>query len=208
MLVRHHALKQVGGMEAIRGEVIDDCALGVAIKRVGKVWIGLTDSEHSIRPYVGLADIWAMVTRTAYTQLRYSPLILAGTIIGLALVYLLPPLVTLTWPLHENAPAGGLAILAWLIMMYTFQPTLRLYALAPTYGVVLPVAAFLYLMMTVDSARLHWLRIGGQWKGRTGIGCSDEAVAVVQHSWSPDIPRTAVATVVASANMSAKDAYG
>jgi hopene-associated glycosyltransferase HpnB len=208
MLVRNRTLKQVGGMAAIRGEVIDDCALGLKIKRIGKIWIGLTDSEHSIRPYVGLADIWAMVTRTAYTQLRYSPLILVGTVIGLALVYLFPPLVTLTWPLHGNAPTGGLAVFAWLIMMSTFQPTLRLYALAPIYGVVLPVAALLYLVMTVDSARRHWLKIGGQWKGRTGIGCTDGALATVQHSWFPGTLRTAVATVAQSANMSAKDATG
>ncbi|MCA9469831.1 MAG: glycosyltransferase, partial [Nitrospira sp.] len=182
MLVRNRALKQVGGMAAIRGEVIDDCALGLKIKRIGKIWIGLTDSEHSIRPYVGLDDIWVMVTRTAYTQLRYSPLILVGTVIGLALVYLFPPLVTLTWPLHGNAPAGGLAVFAWLIMMYTFQPTVRLYALAPIYGVALPVAALLYLGMTIDSAWRHWWKVGGQWKGRTGIGCNDGTLVAVQDS--------------------------
>lgn len=202
MLVKNRALKQVGGIAVIRGEVIDDCALGVAIKKVGKIWVGLTDSEHSIRPYAGLADIWEMVTRTAYTQLRYSPLILVGTIMGLAFVYLFPPLVTLTWPLHGNAPAGGLAVLAWLIMMSTFQPTLRLYALAPIYGVGLPVAAVLYLGMTVDSARRHWLKVGGQWKGRTGIGCTDGTSATVPHSWFPGTLRTAVAPVSQPANMS------
>ncbi len=173
ILVRNHALQQVGGIAVIRGEVIDDCALGAAIKRVGKIWVGLTDSEHSIRPYVMLADIWAMVKRTAYTQLRYSPLMLVGTVMGLVLVYLLPPFVALTWPLRGSALAGGQAVFAWLIMMYTIQPTLRLYALAPTYGVVLPVAALLFLGMTVDSAWRHWLKVGGQWKGRPGIGCTD-----------------------------------
>ncbi|MDH5564270.1 MAG: glycosyltransferase [Nitrospirota bacterium] len=133
ILVRNRALKQAGGIAAIRGEVIDDCALGLKIKRVGKIWVGLTDSEHSIRNYVGLADIWKMVARTAYTQLRYSPLILVGTIIGLAIVSLLPPLVTLSLPLNGSSLAGGLAVFAWFIMMYTFQPTLRIYALAPTY---------------------------------------------------------------------------
>ncbi|WNM62549.1 glycosyltransferase [Candidatus Nitrospira neomarina] len=173
ILVRNRALLQIGGIEVIRGEVIDDCALGTAMKRIGKIWVGLTDSEHSIRPYLRLHDIWTMVKRTAYTQLRYSPLMLAGTVMGLVVVYLLPPLVALTWPLHGSALAGGLAVFAWLIMMYTFQPTLRLYALAPTYGLVLPIAAFLYLGMTVDSAYRYWLKIGGQWKGRTGIGCTD-----------------------------------
>ncbi|WP_447962369.1 glycosyltransferase [Nitrospira sp. Ecomares 2.1] len=173
ILVRNHALKQVGGIATIRAEVIDDCALGAAIKRVGKIWVGLTDSEHSIRPYAGLADIWGMVKRTAYTQLRYSPFMLVGTVVGLVLVYLLPPLVALSWPLHGSVLAGGLAVFAWLIMMYTFQPTLRLYALVPTYGMVLPVAASLYLGMTIDSAWRHWLKVGGQWKGRTGIGCTN-----------------------------------
>ena len=173
ILVRNRALIQIGGIAAIRGEVIDDCALGTAIKRVGKIWVGLTDSEHSIRPYVGLHDIWTMVKRTAYTQLRYSPLMLVGTVLGLVVVYLLPPLVILTWPLHGSALAGGLALVAWLIMMYTFQPTVRLYGLAPTYGVVLPVAALLYLGMTIDSAWRHWLKVGGEWKGRTGIGCTN-----------------------------------
>lgn len=173
ILVRNRALKQAGGIATIRGEVIDDCALGAAIKRGGKIWVGLTDSEHSIRPYGGFADIWAMVKRTAYTQLRYSPLMLVGAVMGLVLVYLVPPLVTLTWPLHGSALAGGLAVFAWLMMMYSFQPTLRLYGLATTYGVVLPAAALLYLGMTVDSAWGHWLKIGGQWKGRTGIGCTD-----------------------------------
>ncbi|MCA9497883.1 MAG: glycosyltransferase [Nitrospira sp.] len=172
ILVRNRALIQIGGIAVIRGEVIDDCALGTAIKRVGKIWVGLTNSEHSIRPYVGLHDIWAMVKRTAYTQLRYSPLMLVGTVMGLVVVYLLPPLVALTWPLHGSALGGVLAVFAWFIMVYTFQPTLRLYSLAPTYGIVLPIAAFLYLGMTVDSACRYWLKIGGQWKGRTGIGCT------------------------------------
>ena len=173
ILVKNRALIQIGGIAVIRGEVIDDCALGAAIKRVGKIWVGLTDSEHSIRPYVGLHDIWTMVKRTTYTQLRYSPLMLLGTVMGLVIVYLLPPLAALTWPLHGNALGGGLALFAWLIMMYTFQPTLRLYALPPTYGFVLPIAALLYLGMTVDSAYRYWLKVGGQWKGRTGIGCTN-----------------------------------
>ncbi|MCA9421472.1 MAG: hypothetical protein KC592_10655, partial [Nitrospira sp.] len=96
-----------------------------------------------------------------------------GTVMGLVIVYLLPPLAALTWPLHGSALGGGLALFAWLIMMYTFQPTLRLYSLAPTFGLVLPIAALLYLGMTVDSAYRYWLKVGGQWKGRTGIGCTN-----------------------------------
>jgi hopene-associated glycosyltransferase HpnB len=205
MLVRTRTLKQVGGIAVIRGEVIDDCALGLAIKRKGKIWVGLTDSEHSIRPYVGLTDIWEMVTRTAYTQLKYSPLILVGTVLGLAVVYLLPPLVTLTWPIHENGPAGQLAVLAWCLMLYTIQPTLRIYALTPTFGFVLPVAALLYLGMTMDSARRHWLRIGGQWKGRRGIGITDKPLVDVQHGCLLGSPSPAVAPVSQSRNRPEKD---
>ncbi len=170
MLVKTHALKQTGGMPAIRHEVIDDCALGARIKRTGKIWVGLTESEHSIRPYRGLADIWAMVTRTAYTQLRYSPWILGQTVIGLILVYVVPPLITLTWAFHGNDPAGGLAVLAWLTMMVTFYPTLRIYSLPFSFGVVLSAAAMFYMGMTVDSARRHWQGLGVQWKGRTAYG--------------------------------------
>ena len=205
MLVRTHTLKQLGGIEAIRDEVIDDCALGLMLKRRGKIWVGLTDSERSIRPYVGLPDIWQMVTRTAYTQLRYSPLILLSTVIGLALVYLLPPLITLTWPIHGNNSAGILATFAWCLMVYTFQPTLRIYALPPRFGVVLPVAALLYLVMTIDSARRHWLKIGGQWKGRMGIGISKGHLSNVPDGCRLDRPSPAVAPVSQSINRTQKD---
>ena len=98
---------------------------------------------------------------------------LVGPVLGLVLVYLLLPVIALTWLIHGSALAEGPMVFAWLIMMYTFQPTLRLYALAPTYGLVLPIAAFLSLRMTVDSACRYWLKVGGQWKGRTGIGCTN-----------------------------------
>ena len=205
MLVRARTLKQLGGIEAIRGEVIDDCALGLVIKGKGKIWVGLTDSERSIRPYNGLTDIWQMITRTAYTQLKYSPLILMSTVIGLALVYLLPPLITLTWPIHQNDSGGILAAFAWGLMVYTFQPTLRLYALPPTFGFVLPVAALFYLVMTIDSARRHWLRIGGQWKGRMGIGIPDRSLANAQPECRLDTPSPAVASVSQSTSRPKKD---
>ena len=205
MLVRTHALKQMGGIEVIRNEVIDDCALGMAIKRKGTIWVGLTVSELSIRPYAGLADIWEMVTRTAFTQLRYSSVILTGTIFGLILIYFLPPLATLTWPIHENAWAGSFAVVAWALMLYTFQPTLRLYALGPIYGFALPIAALFYLAMTIDSARRYWLRIGGKWKGRMGIGLTDGPQAHIQYPWLPNIPNSVIAPVSQSTNSSEKD---
>ena len=110
VLVRSDALARAGGIEALRGEVIDDCALGRAVKRGGPIWLGLSTSERSIRPYAGVTDVWNMVARSAFTQLRQSPWIVAGTIVGLALLYLVPPLTVLSWPLHRNGLAAGLAL--------------------------------------------------------------------------------------------------
>ncbi len=170
MLVRTKALKNIGGIAAIRGEVIDDCALGAKIKQQGNIWLGLTDTEQSIRPYHHLSDIWEMVRRTAFTQLRYSPWLLGQTFLGLILLYLLPPLITLTLPFHGSFWAGLLSVLAWIIMGITFHPTLRSYALSPSMGLLLPLAGMYYLGMTVDSAHRHWRGVGVQWKGRTSLG--------------------------------------
>jgi len=173
MLVRREALKRAGGIESVRSEIIDDCAIGTAIKAGGPVWVGVTESEYSFRPYQGLHDIWAMVARSAYTQLHYSPVLLAGTAVGLVLIYLLPPLVLIGWPLHGDAAAALLAAATWALMAWTFLPTLQLYRLSPLRAWALPVAGALYLCMTVDSARLHWLGSGAYWKGRAGAGNSD-----------------------------------
>jgi hopene-associated glycosyltransferase HpnB len=177
MLLRAEALERAGGIAAVRGEIIDDCALGAALKRGGRIWVGLSDTERSLRPYRRLSDIWAMVARSAYTQLRYSSLLLLGTVLGLGLVYLVPPLLVLGWPLHGQAAAAAPAAAAWLVMAWTFQPTLRAYRLPGAYGFALPAAGLLYLCMTVDSARRHWRGAGGQWKGRVGAGNADAASA-------------------------------
>ena len=170
MLVRADALAKAGGIEAIRGEIIDDCALGKRMKAGGRIWVGLGPAEYSFRPYAGLADVWNMVARSAYTQLGHSPLLLAGTVIGLALVYLVPPLLALGWPVHGSAAAAAGALAAWGLMATTFQPTLRDYHRSPWLGLALPVAGALYLAMTVDSARRHHQGRGAEWKGRAGAG--------------------------------------
>jgi hopene-associated glycosyltransferase HpnB len=175
MLVRREALARAGGIEAIRGEIIDDCALGKALKANGRVWVGLGPSEYSFRPYAGLADVWSMVARSAYTQLGHSPLLLAGTGLGLTLVYLVPPLLALGWPLHGDAAAAALALAAWGLMAWTFQPTLRDYGRSRWLGLALPVAGALYLAMTFDSARRHRQGRGAEWKGRAGAGNSAAA---------------------------------
>ena len=162
MLLRTDALRAAGGIDVIRDALIDDCALAAAMKRQGPIWLGLTDRVQSIRPYARWGDIRRMVARSAYAQLRYSPLIVAGTIFGMALTYLVPPLLTLFgsgW-----AQLGALA--AWALMAISFQPTLRLYRLSPLWGVALPAISFLFMLYTLDSAYQYAAGKGGSWKGR------------------------------------------
>ena len=170
VLVRSGALAHAGGIESIRDEVIDDCALGQRIKQSGRVWLGLGTEEQSVRPYTGLMDIWDMVARSAYTQLRHSPLLLVGTLMGLLLVYAAPPLLLLTWPFHGHPIAALLGGTAWLAMTITFLPTLILYERSPWLALALPVAGTLYAGMTLDSARRHHRGEGARWKGRVGAG--------------------------------------
>jgi hopene-associated glycosyltransferase HpnB len=170
MLLRAEALAAAGGIEAIRGAIIDDCALGKALKRRGRIWVGLGSMEYSFRPYRGLSDIWDMVARSAYTQLHHSPLRLAGTVLGLVLLYFVPPFVAIACPLHGDYLASTLALAAWLVMAWTYLPTLRDYALSPLYAFLLPISGLLYLLMTLDSARRHRAGRGAHWKGRAGAG--------------------------------------
>jgi hopene-associated glycosyltransferase HpnB len=170
MLVRADALARAGGIESLRGEVIDDCALGRAIKRGGKIWLGLADREESIRPYADLDDVWNMVARSAYTQLRHSPALLAGTLAGLAVLYLVPPLSVLVWFLGGDSSAAVFGAAAWMLQAASFVPTLTLYDRSPSLALALPAAGVVYAAMTFDSARRHWRSEGATWKGRAGAG--------------------------------------
>ena len=175
MLVRREALAPAGGFEAIRGELIDDCALARAIKARGPIWLGLTETARGLRHYQGLKDIWDMVARTAYHQLRYSPLLLAATVAGMALAYLVPPLAAVIGSSLGDARVALLGIAAWLLMMRCYGPTLELYRRPWLSGLGLPVAALLFSLMAIDSARRHRLGVGGAWKGRTyGGGAGSE----------------------------------
>ena len=165
MLVRRDALARIGGIEAIRSAVIDDCALGRALKANGPIWLGLTEDVRSIRPYEGLKEIWRMVARSAYDQLHYSPLFLAGTVLGMAVIYLAPPVIALTTLWHGSIPAGLLAALAWLLMAWSYRPTLALYG-RPSPAGLLPLAGLLYNLMTLDSALAYYRGRGAFWKGR------------------------------------------
>ena len=175
MLVRRDALEKAGGLAMIRGARIDDVSLGRVLKRSGaRCWLGLTTDVRSRRPYPSLAGLWDMVARSAYTQLRYSPLLLAGTLAGLAWLYLLPPAAAIAG-LAAVAAGGGTAALAtaaaglagWALLTASYVPMQRLYGLPAWRALALPFSAALYGAMTFDSARRHWAGRGGEWKGRT-----------------------------------------
>ncbi len=168
MLVRADVLAQAGGIEAIRGALIDDCGLAAKLKAHGRIWLGLTERVRSIRPYPRFDDIRRMVSRSAYAQLRYSPLLLLGTTLGLALTYLAPPLLAL----FGSGWAHVLGFAAWALMALAFQPTLRLYGLSPLWGLALPVIALLYMLYTLDSAYQYARGRGGAWKGRVQANIS------------------------------------
>lgn len=162
MLVRREALERIGGMASIRSEIIDDCALARQLKAHGPISLGLTQRARSLRPYEGLREIGRMVSRSAYAQLDYSPLLLAGTVAGLAITYLVPALLALFG--HGLAQAAGFA--TWLLMAIAFQPVLRFYRVSPLWGLALPAIAAAYAVFTMQSAVAVWRGRGGQWKGR------------------------------------------
>ena len=162
MLVRRDALERAGGITAIRNALIDDCALGAALKRQGRVWLGLTDRSQSVRGYETAGTIVAMIARSAYAQLGYNPLALIGTVLGLGLVYMAPPVLALF--------CGGmtrlLGAVAWALMAVSFQPMLRFYHRSPLWGVALPAIAAFYAGCTLLSAWQQYRGRGGMWKGR------------------------------------------
>jgi hopene-associated glycosyltransferase HpnB len=169
MLVRRDVLSQAGGMAAIRSALIDDCTLAKELKAHGPIWIGLTERVRSVRAYPALADIRRMVSRTAYAQLRYSPLLLAGTVLGLALTYVAPVLLAV----FAGGVARVLGLAAWLAMALAFQPTLRFYRTSMLWGLALPAIAAIYMAFTVDSAYQHARGRGGMWKGRAQANASE-----------------------------------
>ncbi|WP_026073120.1 glycosyltransferase [Nodosilinea nodulosa] len=186
ILLRRQALERIGGLTILRNALIDDCSLAAAVKRSQPpkatlpspsqeekaasphppIWLGLTTTTHSLRPYPTLGSIWDMVARTAYTQLHYSPWLLIGTVLGMGLVYLVPP-IELIWGIAtEQGLVAILAGLTWLLMALAYGPTLRLYRCSPLLGFALPLIGLLYTLMTLDSAWRHWRGQGGAWKGR------------------------------------------
>ena len=166
VLLRRSALERIGGIGAIRNALIDDIALARAVKPGGPIRLAMTGGSTSIRRYRSLGGIWAMVARSAFDLLRYSALALAGTVVAMTIMYLAPPLLVLSWPFHGDLARGVLGAAAWIAMALAAYPTGRLYGLSPWAGFALPVAAALFVAMTVDSARCHWTGGGRVWKSR------------------------------------------
>ncbi|MGW3989403.1 glycosyltransferase [Streptomyces sp. NPDC004830] len=168
VLLRADAAARARIPDAIRHAVIDDVALARAVKGTGgRVWLGLAERVDSVRPYPRLHDLWRMVSRSAYAQLRHNPVVLAGTVAGLALVYLVPPAALAVGVAAGSTAAAVAGGLAWLIMAGTYVPMLRHYGQPWWLAPLLPFTAFLYLLMTVDSAVQHYRGRGAAWKGRT-----------------------------------------
>ncbi len=161
-LVRRDALARAGGIGAIRGALIDDVTLAAAMKRGGPIWLGHSGLAHSIRPYPRAADIWRMVARSAYVQLRRSPQRLILCLAGMALVWLVPPAACFVGP----AAARALGAAAWAGMAWSYLPTLRRFGLSAAWTPFLPLVAVFYMAATVASAANHHLGRGVAWKGR------------------------------------------
>ncbi len=187
ILIAREALERIGGIQVIHQALIDDCALAQAVKNIGRqsnssfspapsaspappasgrIWLGLSSLTRSLRPYDSLATIWDMVARTAYTQLNYSPLLLLGTLVGMPLIYLVSPMCVILGAVWGNWAIAFTGLLGWLLMTFAYYPTIRFYKCSFWLAFSLPAIAFLYTLMTLDSALRHWQGRGGAWKGR------------------------------------------
>ncbi|MFE7134746.1 glycosyltransferase [Streptomyces sp. NPDC057638] len=168
VLLRAEAARRAGVPESIRQAVIDDVSLARAVQRSGgRIWLGLAEGVESVRPYPRLVDLWRMVARSAYAQLWYSPVVLVGAVVGLALVYLAPPVALLAGVLGGDLVAAVAGGAAWAVMAGSYAPMLRYYGQPVALAALLPYTALLYVLMTVDSAVRHHRGRGAAWKGRT-----------------------------------------
>lgn len=164
VLLRCEALRRIGGIEAIKGALIDDVALAKAVKKGGAIYLGHSGLARSIRPYPHVADIWAMITRSAFTQLNYSALLLAGTILGLALVWFVGPCAILFGGIGSWRFLAGLAIYG--LGAVSYLPTLKRYDQPRYLALALPLIAAFYMAATIASAVQHWRGTGARWKNR------------------------------------------
>ena len=166
MLVKREALEHAGGIESVRHEIIDDCALARRMKKIGGIWLGLTERAVSMRRYPRISDVGRMISRSAYAELRYSPLRLAGAIAGMVLVFAAPAVITLLPTDLVGLEAGLIAATAWMAMLGAMQPMLFFYRRSVFWGFALPLAGAIYAAFTLNSAIQYWRGRGGLWKGR------------------------------------------
>lgn len=167
MLIRRAVLDRIGGVSRVRSRLIDDCALAKEIKATGgTIWLGHAELAASKRVYSRIPDVWNMIARTAYEQLGYSPLVLLGCVMVMAIIYCMPPVLTL----RTQGIARDLGLLSWLMMAGIFQPTLRRYRLSPLWGIALPLIGMFYTCATVASAVQFYSGSGGAWKNRVYQG--------------------------------------
>jgi hopene-associated glycosyltransferase HpnB len=167
MLVRAQTLAAAGGITSIRNQLIDDCALAARIKARAPIWLGLSEESRSLRAYGRLREVWTMVARTAYPQLRHSVSRLAITIAGMIVMYVTPPVALVVGLFSANVWLVVIGAAAWAVMARAFRPTLALYRLSLGWALALPITALFYMLMTIDSARQTWRGRGGMWKGRS-----------------------------------------
>lgn len=165
ILIRPAVLARIGGIDAIRSQLIDDCALARAVKPGGRIWLGSTSAASSLRSYHSWTEIARMISRTAFTQLRHSIVLLIAVFAGMVITYLAPPVLLLCGPLL-GTPAGAFGAVAWLLQSIAYWPTLRFYGLSPLWAPILPLASVFYLGATLFSAIQYWRGRGGVWKGR------------------------------------------
>jgi hopene-associated glycosyltransferase HpnB len=168
VLISNEALTKIGGIASIKNALIDDCSLAQAVKSAGKnIYLGLSETTISLRGYDNLKVIWDTIARTAYTQLNYSPLLLAGTVIGMVIIYLIAPMGMIWGLVTSNWLVFGICTVTWLLMIWAYLPTIKLYKISLAWAGLLPAIAFLYTLMTIDSAVKYYQGNGGAWKGRT-----------------------------------------
>lgn len=163
MLLRGVTLQRIGGVDSIRHEIIDDCALARRVKEVGRVWLGIADETRSVRPYGSWRPLWEMISRCAFAQINYSTGILLALMAGMAVTYLAPPLLVL---LSGSPLAMMLGGAAWLAMAAAFLPILDMYGCPRPIALLLPAIAAFYMAATLGSAVQFWRGRGGAWKGR------------------------------------------
>jgi len=162
VLIRADTLGSVGGLDAIRGALIDDVTLAGLVKRVGRIWLGHSVLAASIRPYPTAADVWRMVARTAYVQLGHSPWMLAATVVGMVLVWMVPPYASL----FGDGLARLAGLLGWAAAAAAYVPTLRRFGCSIAWAPFLPGVALFYTAATVGSAANHYFGRGVIWKQR------------------------------------------